>query len=287
MDGAVHVTSEAIHELRATIARLERGKRAKRAETGAAALGFGVDEIDAHLPGAGLAPGLHEIAGRGRDLQAATTPALLAGSLFAHGPRCRAPVLWVVERRDLFMPGLAATGLAANRVLMVEAGRDALAVTEEAARTPGLAGVVFEWGGRLGLTASRRLQLAAEEGGVPVIAIRRPHVAAPPGTVSPVDAPNAALTRWRIATLPSRPVDPIETGPFTLTMGRALWRLELVRARGAEPASWIVEAFDETGRLALPAVSADRAAVPHLALLPPLDLIRRGAGGWAPGDLVA
>ena len=219
-----------------------------------------MDEIDAHLPEAGLAPGLHEIAGRGRDLQAATTPALLAGSLFAHGPRTRAPVLWVVERRDLFMPGLAATGLEARRVLMVEAGRDVLAVAEEAARNPALAGVVFEWGGGLGLTASRRLLLAAEEGGVPVIAIRRPHVAAPPGTVSPVDAPNAALTRWRIATLPSRPIDPIDTGPFTLTMGRALWRLELVRARGAEPASWIVEAFDETGRLAVPAVSGHRTA---------------------------
>lgn len=286
MDGAVQVTSEAIQELRATIARLERGKRTKRADAAAAALSFGVDAIDAHLPDAGLAPGLHEIAGRGRDLQAATTPALLAGALFAHGPRVRTPVLWVVERRDLFMPGLTATGLHANRVLMVEAGRDALAVAEEAARTRGLAGVVVEWGGRLGLTASRRLQLAAEEGGLPVIAIRRPHVACAPGAVSPVDAPNAALTRWRIATLPSRPVDPIDTGPFTLTLGRALWRLELVRARGAEPASWIVEAFDETGRLALPAVSADRAACPQLGL-PPLDLIRRGAASWAPGDLVA
>lgn len=286
MDGVVQVTTEAIHELRATIARLERGTRGKPRADGGTTLAFGVEEIDAHLPHEGLAPGLHEIAGRGRDLQAATTPALLAGSLFAHGPRGKAPVLWVVERRDLFMPGLTATGLAANRVLMVEAGRDVLAVAEEAARTPGLAGVVFEWGGRLGLTASRRLQLAAEEGGVPVIAIRRPHVACVPGTVSPVDAPNAALTRWRIATLPSRPVDPIDTGPFTLTMGRALWRLELVRARGAEPASWIVEAFDETGRLALPAVPADRAAVPQLGL-PPLALIRRGAAGWAPGDLVA
>ncbi len=281
MDGAVQVTSEAIHELRATIARLERGKRAKPRTEAGTTLGFGIDAIDAHLPDGGLAPGLHEIAGRGRDLQAATTPALLAGSLFARSPRTRAPVLWVVERRDLFMPGLAATGLAAHRVLMVEAGRDTLAVAEEAARTPGLAGVVFEWGGRLGLTASRRLLLAAEEGGMPVIAIRRPHVACPAGTVSPVDAPNAALTRWRIATLPSRPVDPIDTGPFTLTLGRALWRLELVRARGAAPASWIVEAFDETGRLAFPAASADRDPLPHAALL------RRGAAAWAPGDLVA
>jgi protein ImuA len=282
MDNAAQVTSEAIQALRATIARLERGTRAAPRAGSTATLAFGLDAIDAHLPDAGLAPGLHEIAGRGRDLEAATTPALLAGSLFAHGPRRRAPVLWVVEKRDLFMPGLAATGLDTRRVIMVEAGREVLAVAEEAARNRGLAGVVFEWGGRLALTASRRLLLAGEEGGVPVLAIRRPHVAVPPGTVSPVDAPNAAVTRWRIATLPSRPVEPIETGPFSLTLGRALWRLELVRARNAAPASWIVEAFDETGRLALPAAFADRTPAPaHLALL------RRGAAAWAPGDLVA
>lgn len=286
MHADVQLKSEAITELRATISRIERTTRTHGARPNAdTPLRFGIEAIDRHLPAGGLGPGLHEFAGRHRDLETATAPALLAARLLAASPERQAPLLWIVERRDLFMPGLAAAGLVPDRVLLAEAGRHALAVAEEAARTRGLAGIVLEWGGGLGLTASRRLLLAGEEGGVPVLAIRRPRVAPAPGTVSPVDAPSAALTRWRIAILPSRPDDPIEAGPFTLTMGRALWRLELVRARGAEAAAWIVEAFDETGRLALPAASADRAPHPGRGGAP-LDLLRRGAA-WQAGDLVA
>ena len=41
-------------------------------------------------------------------------------------------------------------------------------------------------------------------------------------------------------------------------LGRDRWQVELLRCRGAEPRTWILEACDAKGRLALPADLADR-----------------------------
>jgi protein ImuA len=254
-----------ITDLRATIARIERS--CPKAGHGAL-LRFGIAAIDRHLPLGGLGAGLHEMAGVLADREHATAPTLLAASLLAGVP---GPVIWAVERGDLFAPGLLAAGLALERLIVVEAAGQMFATLEEAARVPGLAGVVGEFAGELGSKASRRLQLAAEAAGVAVLAVRRPRHAG-----MSIEAPNAAATRWRVGVAPSEPADAIGAGPFSLTVGRARWRLDLIRARGAAPGSWLVEAFDETGRLAVPAVSADRSAVPP----------RRAAGGAA-GDVAA
>src|SRR5882724_8370141 len=58
--------------------------------------------------------------------------------------------------------------------------------------------------------------------------------------------PTAATTRWRVSALPSTPL-PVPG------VGRARWRLELVRCRRGESAEFEVEACDAQGRLALPA----------------------------------
>ncbi len=260
MEGLASIPSEIaagrIEGLRATIARMEGSLLRSRPR--GPVLGFGIDAIDRHLPSGGLGPGLHEIASDGRDGGFAAAPARLAAHLF--GIQGTGAVLWVTGRRDLFAPGLAGSGLPGDRLLVAEAGSDVLAVMEEGARCGGLAGVVGEIGEALTLTASRRLLLAAETSGIPVIAIPRLWR----GQASLAGAPNAAATRWRVAALPSCPADPVLSGgagPFTLTVGAARWRLDLVRARGTTPSSWIVEAFDETGRLALPAQSLDRSAL--------------------------
>ena len=57
--------------------------------------------------------------------------------------------------------------------------------------------------------------------------------------------PTAAVTRWRVSALPSQPL-PVPG------VGRARWRLELIRCRGGESACFEVEACDAKGRLALP-----------------------------------
>jgi protein ImuA len=155
------------------------------------------------------------------------------------------PVLWVVERPDLFAPGLACAGLHPDRLIFAEAGKDVLAAMEEGLSHPGLAAVVGELSGRLSLVASRRLQLAAEHSGVMAALLRRSRIFNDPALA----APSAAVTRWRITALPSDP--PLPHAPPVPGLGRALWRLELTHCRGGEPGSWIVEACDATGHLAL------------------------------------
>ena len=223
--------------LRTRIARLERRSGAR-----AGVLRFGIPAIDRHLPGGGLLTGaLHEVAGNGADVEHGAAAALLLAGLLAQR---QGPVLWAAMRRDLFAPALAAAGLHPDRVVVAEAGRGGLLVMEEALRHPGLAGVVGEVG-RLGLTASRRLQLAAESSGVTAFVLRRFRQAADPALAEP----NAAVTRWRVAALPSPP--PLAHALNTPGLARARWRLDLVRCRGGAPATWIVEACDAQGRLAL------------------------------------
>ena len=230
-----------LDELRKRIARLERRGGLSKA----AVVAFGVPEIDAVLPGGGLARGaLHEIAGRGPDVEHGAAAAWLIAGLLA---RIRGPVLWVSAQRDLFAPALAAVGLAPGRVVHVEAGRAVLLAMEEGLRHPGLAGVVGEVAGALGLTASRRLQLAAGASGVIAFALRRSRRFDDPR----LSEPSAAVTRWRIASLPSPPSLP--QAPETPGLGPPRWRLELVRARRGAAASWIVEAGDAQGGLRLAA----------------------------------
>ncbi len=247
--------------LKASIAPVGRPARA-----GIASLPFGIPAIDARLPGGGLALGaLHEVAGGGPDIEHGAAAALLTAGVLARLP---GQVLWVLERPDLFAPALDAVGLHPDRVIYAEAGRSrtVLATMEEGLRHAGLAGVAGELSGRLTLTASRRLQLAAEQSGVTCFALRRSR--SHDGAL--VGEPTAAVTRWRVTALPSPPL--LAHSPATPGLARPRWRLDLVRCRGGEPASWIVEASDATGHLGLPADLADRpvAAPPER---------RRAAGG--------
>ncbi|MDE2583664.1 MAG: damage-inducible protein [Rhodospirillales bacterium] len=244
--------------LRAQVARLERPSAASSSDAGpapsAAALRFGVPPIDRHLPAGGLARGaLHEVAGAGTELEHGAAAALLIAGLLARAP---GPVLWVLERADLFAPGLAAVGLAPGRVIYAEAGRveAVLASLEEGLRHPGLLAGVAEVSGRLSLAATRRLHLAAEASGVTGFVLRRAWRGAAEATAGPGE-PSAALTRWRVGALPSPP--PFADAPDVPGLGRARWQLDLWRARGVAPASFVVEACDAKGRLRLVTVLAD------------------------------
>src|SRR5712671_3830895 len=139
-------------------------------------LPFGIKAIDERLPEGGLALGaLHEVAGGGNGAIDGAAAALFAAGIAA---RTRGRVLWCVTRQDLFAPAIAAAGLAPDRVIYVEAGdeKSVLACFEEGLRHGGshggLGAVVAEVA-RLSMTASRRLQLAAEGSGAIGIAIRR------------------------------------------------------------------------------------------------------------------
>jgi protein ImuA len=237
----------ALASLREKIQRIEAGNR-----RALAILPFGLPEIDARLPGGGLGLGaLHEVAGGGNGAIDGAAAALFAAGIAA---RTKGQILWCVIRQDLFAPAIAQAGLAADRVIYVEAGDDktVLACFEEGLRHNGLGGVVAEIG-RLSMTNSRRLQLAAESSGVIGIAIRRWRRQS---DAADFGQPTAAATRWRVSVLPSTPL-PVPG------VGRARWQVELIRCRAGESADFEVEACDAQGRLALPAHLADRQAGPQ------------------------
>jgi len=239
-----------LRDLRDKIARIERNGSA----VADAVAPVGVAEIDRALPGGGLTRGaLHEAMGAGPDTEHAAAASLFVAGMLARLP---GPVLWVLRQADLFAPGLAGAGLSPDRVIFAEAGKDVLAAMEEGLRHGGLASVVGEIAGRLTLVASRRLQLAAEQTGILAIALRRSQGFDDPA----LSEPTAAMTRWRVTSLPSPPALP--HAPTTPGLGRARWRLDLVRCRGAEPGSWIVEACDATGCLALVTDLRDGSAAP-------------------------
>ena len=227
--------AERLAALRAEVRALE----CAGAAAGRECLPFGVEALDMRLAGGGLAvAALHEAAGDRRSPGDEAAATLFLASIAA---RREGIVLWALARRDLFAPGLAGIGLAPDRVLYAECGsnEDVLAVMEEGLRHGGLAAVVGEVG-RAAMASTRRLQLAAEEGGTSALMLRLWK------KEDPLAAPSAAVTRWRLACAPSSPL-PVPG------IGRPRWRLALARQRGGEPFELLMESPDAEGRLALSA----------------------------------
>jgi protein ImuA len=222
--------------LREAVRTLESGC----AREGRPVLPFGVEAVDSRLAGGGLAASaLHEAAGDRPGLPDEAAATLFLAAIAA---RRAGQVLWALARRDLFAPGLAGAGLPPDRILYAECGRDedVLAVMEEGLRHGGLAAVVGE-ARRVPMAATRRLQLAAEEGGTLALMLKLRRR----GGEDPLAPPSAAVTRWRIGCAPSSPLP-------VAGIGAPRWRLALARQRGGEPHQWIMEAANAEGRLALP-----------------------------------
>jgi protein ImuA len=227
--------------LRARIESIEAGRRRVKE-----VLPFGLAVVDSRLPSGGLALGaLHEVAGGGNGAIDGAAAALFVAGIAA---RAKGKTLWCLTRPDLFAPAIAQAGLGPDRVIYVEAGdeKSVLACFEEGLRHGGLGSVVAEIS-RLSMTASRRLQLAAEVSGTIGLALRRWRRQV---DASDFGQPTAASTRWRVSVLPSRPL-PVPG------VGRHRWLVELIRARAGESADFELEACDDKGRLGLPSNLAD------------------------------
>ena len=185
---------------------------------------------DTSLIGAGLARGaLHEVCAASPGSGVA-----FAAILLAH---CGGQVLWISTEQEsnlVWPPGLIPFGLAPESLILARAARwsEALWAMEEALRCPALGAAVLMAGAGQGLdlTATRRLHLAAEAGGVFGLLLR------PDGAAGA----SAARTRWHIAPLSS------DAAPR--------WRLTLLRQRGGAPAGpWNVSFEAATGSLRLEA----------------------------------
>lgn len=233
---------QVLAELRERISSIE-GEGVKRAGF----LPFGVPEIDAVLPGGGLAHGaLHEFAGGGSGTVDGAAAALMAAGIAA---RTKGQVAWCLTRPDLFMPALAQVGLHPDRIVFVEGDReeDVLASMEECISYGGLGAVVGEFV-RLPMVASRRLQLAAERTGTIAIAVRRWRRQT---EANDFGQPTASTTRWRVSVLPSEEL-PVPG------LGRARWLLELMRSRAGECAEFEIGACDDKGCIHLSSRSGNR-----------------------------
>jgi protein ImuA len=238
--------------------RPDRGQlaalRAQVASAGAVSapvLSFGIAELDGRLADGGLhGAGLHEIAAASAALSDDAAATLFTTGIAARFSRLAGlTTLWALTRFDLYAPGIAQAGLAPGQVFYAQGGKDSdvLALAEDGLRDGSLACVIAEVKSA-DQTATRRLQLAASDGRTPMLLYRRHRSV----DRCPFATPSAAMTRWRIACLPSAPLP-------AAGLGRGRWSVELVRQRGGNPFTLDLEACDDTGRLALPAAAPDRA----------------------------
>ncbi|WP_372426388.1 ImuA family protein [Salinarimonas chemoclinalis] len=216
--------------------------------------GAGATALDVAL-GGGLARGtIHEIlAGEAGDLGAAhgfalacaarlgaSAPAAVPGSAGARlGPRPPGRVLLVQDEEAAredgapYGPGLALAGLDPAHLVLVRArdAREALWATEQALRCRALGAVLAEIArlpGLYDLTASRRLVLAAREGGTTGLVVQAAFGAGEGPRAS------AAETRFVVCAAPSRP-------GLAGTPGAPAWRVRLARHRGGREGLYHLE----------------------------------------------
>ncbi|MGC2855149.1 ImuA family protein [Novispirillum sp. DQ9] len=241
--------------LRARIRALEAP-----AATRAAAIPLGPPEVDGALPWGGLPLGrLHQVTG-GED--GFCGPMLGFTAALALRAARQGEVVWIVQAGSgddvLYGPGLAALGLGPERVLVGRAGEatEVLWTMEEALRCPAVGAVIGQVRA-IDLTAGRRLQLAAEQGGGAGFLLPSLHGA---GWRAPAPVPlAAATTRWRVEAAPAAPV------PWR-GLGAARWTVTLERCQGGLPRSWLVERNDATGDFSVVATLPDGPADPGRAL---------------------
>jgi len=183
--------------------------------------------------GAGAFPGaLHEVAAQSE----CETPAAAGFVLPLAAAAARGRVtLWIAEdmalaeNGALYGPALEDFGLAPERLLRVAVAheRDVLWAMEEGLRCRGVGAVIGEIRNRdIGLTASRRLSLAAGQAGTAAFLLR----------ALPADEPVAAATRWIVRAAPSAPAHSHAFGP-----GPPRWHVSLTRNRRGSQGSWILE----------------------------------------------
>ena len=205
---------------------------------------------DAALKG-GLGLGeLHELASIAPfHSGAAIGFALVLSTLVPRG----GPVIWVqqdfaaLETGTIYGLGCDLFGLASSRLLVARAvtPRDALWAMEEVVKTRGIAAVIGELaqeGQAADLTATRRLSLAAQQGGGLCLLLRQRQIY----------QPSAASTRWLVAAAPG---DADGLGG----LGRTAWRLSLTKNRRGPCGSWVLQ-WDHHAKRFLSALSVTVAA---------------------------
>lgn len=233
--------------LRRRIADIEKREFTGRASGGALACG----------PVSLSRGAVHEFrAGDYRDAPCALGLVLaLAGAASAERAQ---PIIWIGQTRDAFHEGvpygcgLDFFGVDAELCIFVHA-RDAKAVlwaAEEASRHDAIVLIEFWKPHRLlDLTATRRLQLGAEQSGARLFLLRDARD----------EGPSAARTRWHVGPAPSAE-DPLDDRGI----GRPRWDAALDKSRDGGRGRWVLE-WDHEHKSLIEAAPHSRGVVPALA----------------------
>ena len=215
---------------------------------------FGVPAIDNYLPHGGLSLGaLH-------DIVPDTPEDLPAAFGFIIALLCRSmgtgPVLIVTSPKGLVSGrihghGLTMLGLDPRRAILIETEDEIQVhwVIEEALKSHVPAAIAAMAGAEPDIKAGRRLHLAAEKAGLPLLFLR-------PGGGG---KSSAGMTRWRIGGAQAA-----RDRFGILTAWR--WRVKLERCRNGRPGEWLVEFDHDTHRFSLAHALADH-ALPQSAIM--------------------
>lgn len=132
--------------------------------------------------------------------------------------------LWISTQRKVFPTALATFGLHPERFVFVDLQqeKDALWAIDEALKCDALTAVVGELHD-LSFNESRKLQLAVEASKVTGFILRKARK-----NISTT----ASVTRWKITSLPSDPVDGLPG------VGFPKWKVELLRVRNGKTGTW-------------------------------------------------
>ncbi len=203
-----------------------------------ARLKTGVSAVDAALSGGFALGRVHEFYAAQSDDSAAVTG--FAAALAIINGRS---IIWIRSKAAMRSGGViqgtgwAELGGSPENILFVRTpdNQALLRATHDALRTAGAGVVVAEIWGRaseIDLTVNRRLSLAAEQSGLPLLMIR----------IDAEPASSAAETRWSITSAPSRALS-------AKAPGNPAFDIELLRQRrGAAGLNWRLE-WDRDRRL--------------------------------------
>jgi len=200
---------------------------------------------------------LNEIAATRESEMAAATGFVLPLCAWATGAAGRRTTVWIAEDMALnengapYGPGLDAFGLIPEQLIRIAVSnaREVPWAMEEALRSRGVGAVIGELrSGEIGLTASRRLSLAAGRDGATAFLLR----------ASPSPEPLAAATRWVIGAAPSAHDDGQNYGP-----GPPRFIVRLTRNRRGNCGSWLLEWNSDDQRFDI--TTADRQPVAEAA----------------------
>jgi protein ImuA len=133
---------------------------------------------------------------------------------------------WISCTNNIFPPSLKTTGIEPHRVVFVDlqTQKEVVWAMDEALKCSALSSVVGEVR-ELDFTASRRMQLAAEQSGVTCFVLRKHRE-------QQKITPTASVSRWKVGHLSSVPIDGLPG------IGHPQWKVELLRIRNGRTGSW-------------------------------------------------